>query len=68
MSSVDNAVDNLTIVFYTAWHFASASGLKFAHDDQNKDNGSSILMEFATNKHKPNITMTNRIQCVSKTV
>ena len=27
-----------TIIFQTAWHFASASGLKFSHDDHNKDN------------------------------
>ena len=26
---------SLTIIFQTAWHFASASGLKFSHDDQN---------------------------------
>ena len=27
-----------TIIFQTAWHFASARGLKFSHDDHNKDN------------------------------
>ena len=27
-----------TIIFQTAWHFASASGLKFSHYDHNKDN------------------------------
>ena len=27
-----------TIIFQTAWHFASASGLTFSHDDHNKDN------------------------------
>ena len=27
-----------TIIFQTVWHFASASSLKFSHDDYNKDN------------------------------
>ena len=27
-----------TIICQTAWHFASASGLKFLHNDHNKDN------------------------------
>ena len=29
---------NSTIIFQTVWHFASASSLKFSHDDHNKDN------------------------------
>ena len=31
-------VVHTTIIFQTSWHFASASGLKFSHDDHNNDN------------------------------
>ena len=32
------AEHSYTIIFQTVWHFASASSLKFSHDDHNKDN------------------------------
>ena len=35
---VNKTHTSITIIFQIVWHFASASGLKFSHDDHNKDN------------------------------
>ena len=43
-----------TIIFQTAWHIASASSLKFSHDDHNKDN------DWIFNLHEISISNKNQ--------
>ena len=60
----------IAIIFQTVCHFASASGLKFSHDDHNKDNDWILnLNEISiSNTNQTTCVMTNRIWCVSSTV
>ena len=53
----------LTITFQTAWHFASASRLKFSHDDFQTDSDWTFkINEICMSNRKPTNTLTNRIQ------
>ena len=51
----------LTIIFQTAWHFASASGLQFSHDDQNYVQSQWNLHI----KHKPSLVQPDTRSAVS---
>ena len=52
-----------TIIFQTAWHFASASRLKCLHDDVQTDSDLiSKINEIGISNRKPTNTPTNRIQ------
>ena len=52
-----------TIIFQTPWHFASASRLKFSHDDFYTDiDWIFKINEINLSNRKPTNTMTNRIQ------
>ena len=55
---------HVNIIFQTVWHFASKSGLKFSHNNYNKDNDWIFdLNESCTSNRKANNTMTNRNVC-----
>ena len=53
----------ITIIFQTAWHFASASRLKFSHDNFQTDSDWIFkINEICISNRKPTNTLTNRIQ------